>query len=258
MSQQLLHIPEPCAENWNAMTPTSAGRHCAACAKTVVDFTQKTDAEMLALLAQAAGGTCGRFRAGQLARPLVPPEAASRWRSWVAALLAFGGLGAATLKAGAQVPAYQHGGAPGPAAVGGPGTRPAAGALAAKPAAGSLLTDTVAVVEGVVCDAKCEPLPGVTVVIKNTTHGTATDSEGRFQLALESGEPAVQLVFSSVGFIRQEHTVTIRPGSPARLEVPLEEDVMGLADISYRPPWPWHPRALYYWGRYQATRLFRR
>jgi hypothetical protein len=60
------------------MTPASGGRHCAACQKTVVDFTQKTDAEILAALRQAAGQTCGRLRPDQVGRPLVAPTAAPR------------------------------------------------------------------------------------------------------------------------------------------------------------------------------------
>ncbi|WP_161599605.1 hypothetical protein [Hymenobacter nivis] len=67
-----VHIPTPCAESWAAMTPRGPGRHCAACQKTVVDFTQKTDGEILAMLKQATGRTCGRFYADQLSRPLVP------------------------------------------------------------------------------------------------------------------------------------------------------------------------------------------
>lgn len=234
------------------MRPVGTGRHCAACQKTVIDFTQQTDTEILAYLARAAGNTCGRFRAGQVGRPLQLPEARGRWRRWLAALLAVGSLRAMSLRAAAQVPTYATGSTP-VATVPAPGELPAAG----PPVAGHLPIDTVAVVQGVVCDTKCVPLPGVTVVIKNTTRGTTTDLEGKFRLALEPDESAVQLVFSSVGFIRQEHTVTIRPGSPARLEVPLEEDAVGLADISFRPPWPWHPRALYYWGRYWITRPFR-
>ena len=114
------------------MTPTPTGRHCAACQKTVVDFTQKTDAEILAYLAGAAGPACGRFRAGQLARPLqvaTPGGAAPRWRAWLAALVAAGGaLGAG--RAAAQTTGsgyFSAGPTPTPAA------QPAAPAAAALP-----------------------------------------------------------------------------------------------------------------------------
>lgn len=86
-----LHLPRPCAESWAAMTPTGSGRHCAACQKTVVDFTHKTDAEILAYLRQAGTGkTCGRFRATQVARPLHPAQPTprpARWQAWLAGLL---------------------------------------------------------------------------------------------------------------------------------------------------------------------------
>jgi hypothetical protein len=86
-----IHIPQPCTESWEAMTPTGAGRHCAACQKTVVDFTWKTDAEILAYLASASGETCGRFRREQVSKTLVtisPKPPVSRWQLWLASLLA--------------------------------------------------------------------------------------------------------------------------------------------------------------------------
>ena len=84
-----LSLPTPCSESWTAMTPIGAGRHCGTCQKTVVDFTQQTDAELLAYFQQASPGqTCGRFRPAQLGRPLaahpVPPQ---RWQLWLAGLL---------------------------------------------------------------------------------------------------------------------------------------------------------------------------
>ncbi|WP_022825822.1 hypothetical protein [Hymenobacter norwichensis] len=67
------------------MTPAAQGRHCAACDKVVLDFTQKTDAEILALLKRTTA-PCGRFRADQLGRPLLtPPVPTPRWRTWLAA-----------------------------------------------------------------------------------------------------------------------------------------------------------------------------
>ncbi|MBA2480468.1 MAG: hypothetical protein H0V44_07380 [Planctomycetes bacterium] len=35
----LPHISKPCHEHWDGMTPATGGRHCDACAKTVVDLT---------------------------------------------------------------------------------------------------------------------------------------------------------------------------------------------------------------------------
>ena len=87
-----LTVLQPCHENWTTMTPAAQGRHCAACNKVVVDFTQKTDAEILVLL-QRTAAPCGRFRADQLNRPLLPPPVpAPRWQTWLAATAAVLGL----------------------------------------------------------------------------------------------------------------------------------------------------------------------
>ena len=92
MDKTYIQVATPCHESWDAMTPTGTGRHCAACAKVVVDFTQQTDAEILAYLRQVngSGKTCGRFRAGQLGRPLwvaLPALPTARWQLWLAGLL---------------------------------------------------------------------------------------------------------------------------------------------------------------------------
>ena len=69
MYKAFINIPQPCAESWAVMTPAGTGRHCASCKKTVVDFSQKSTAEILAYLTQPGyENACGRFRAGQVAQ----------------------------------------------------------------------------------------------------------------------------------------------------------------------------------------------
>lgn len=67
-----IHIPEPCGENWEAMSPVAdtSARHCDSCAKNVVDFTGFTDAQTHAYMRESKGKLCGRFRPDQLGRPL--------------------------------------------------------------------------------------------------------------------------------------------------------------------------------------------
>ena len=52
-------------------------------------------------------------------------------------------------------------------------------------------------ISGVVRDEKGEPLPGVTVLIKGTTVGNATDIDGRFSINVPGG--VTQLLFSFIG-----------------------------------------------------------
>jgi len=63
-------------------------------------------------------------------------------------------------------------------------------------------TEQAIVVKGTVTDNKGEILPGVSVVVKGTTIGTAADSEGKFSLSVPSSNAV--LVFSYIGYITQE------------------------------------------------------
>ncbi|AII52201.1 energy transducer TonB [Hymenobacter sp. APR13] len=82
---------QPCSENWQQMTPTAQGRHCASCQRTVFDFTDKTQADLEAARAASPDGRlCGRFRAEQLAPP---PRLRPRLRRFLVALVLVCGLG---------------------------------------------------------------------------------------------------------------------------------------------------------------------
>jgi iron complex outermembrane receptor protein len=64
-------------------------------------------------------------------------------------------------------------------------------------------------VTGTVTDAtEGEPLPGVTVLVKGTTTGTATDINGKYTLSVD---PNATLVFSYVGFESQE--IVVQPNT---------------------------------------------
>ena len=66
-----VQIPEPCNENWNSMLPNAEGKFCTSCSKTVVDFSNKTDLEILVILHKKKGeNVCGHFRKTQINRPL--------------------------------------------------------------------------------------------------------------------------------------------------------------------------------------------
>jgi TonB-linked SusC/RagA family outer membrane protein len=80
-------------------------------------------------------------------------------------------------------------------------------------------------VSGRVTSAKGEPLPGVTVLVRGTSNGTSTGVDGTFSLTVP--EYSV-LVFSSVGFTRQEVAVT---GASASLSVTLVDDTQALKEV---------------------------
>lgn len=251
-----LRIANPCHESWAAMTPTSTGRHCAACQKTVVDFSQKTDAEILAALRQAAGETCGRLRADQLHRPLVVPTTAPRWRAWLGAALAAGSVLSAS-KASAQASSRHTSGRP--ASVASQPTNRANDIVTGAPML--LLDNEPAVLRGTVIDSTShDPIPGVSVLIKGTTTVVSTDASGAFSLSAAAGSAPVHLVFSSIGYISEERAVM--PGQPISVALAADTRMLGglevvvVGGIAQRP-WPWHPRRFFNWSKYWITRPFR-
>lgn len=92
-------IQKPCTEDWGKMSPESAekaDRHCQVCCKTVVDFSKKSNTEIVDFLqTNSDKKVCGRFKSEQL----VPPAGSraekknSRYRIFFAALVfVFGGM----------------------------------------------------------------------------------------------------------------------------------------------------------------------
>lgn len=280
------------------MTPTATGRHCAACAKTVVDFTLKTDTEILAYLTKAAGTQiCGRFVAEQLNRPLLPAFASApmmRWQAWLAAAVALWSLretfGA---PAQAQTPTEwraRYWGGPVPAAPPAEAQEVAAAELGvplpmatSSAGAGPSTVGGRLVVRGVVRDAATnQPLPGVVVFMAGLSSNVSTDREGNFYLALAARQPnhsRPELAFQMPGY---QHQQCVVPTAGNRLEVYLSADqratgvevvaqaaniqktimlggaISAVVVYDRRHPWPWHPRLFYHWSKYWLTRPFHR
>ena len=81
-------------------------------------------------------------------------------------------------------------------------------------------------VSGRVTDQKSgDGLPGVTVLLKNTTNGVSTDSNGAYSLSVP--ETGGTLVFSSVGMTTQERAI----GTESQIAVALETDTKQLTEV---------------------------
>lgn len=80
-------------------------------------------------------------------------------------------------------------------------------------------------IKGKVTDEGDVPLPGVTVLIKGTTMGTATDADGNYQLAVPDGE--VTLVFTMVGMESREVAV----GARTEINVTMVADVAEMDEV---------------------------
>ncbi|WP_157963129.1 mucoidy inhibitor MuiA family protein [Algoriphagus litoralis] len=84
---------------------------------------------------------------------------------------------------------------------------------------------TPGTVSGVVMDEFGDPLSGTTVLVKGTTLGTVTDTEGRYSLTLPAN--AQSLLFSFIGYASQEVQIQGR----SNLSVSLIEDTQMLQEV---------------------------
>ncbi|GAA4003867.1 TonB-dependent receptor [Hymenobacter fastidiosus] len=80
-------------------------------------------------------------------------------------------------------------------------------------------------VQGQVTGSDNAPVPGATVVVKGTTNGTATDSNGNFTLTLPDANAT--LIVSAIGFITQEINLQGR----TQVSISLQTDVKALDEV---------------------------
>lgn len=195
------------------MKPAEQGRFCLSCQKTVVDFSNMTDRQLLEYFSSYSGNTCGRFHKDQLNRDIVAGvRKPNRWYKYI--LNAFVPALLIANKSSAQGSAKLTGDT----------------VVCVKPDPREVKEIPVMLgriapperrpypVEGRVVDDKGNPLPGASVVLKGANRGTTTDAEGKFKLMVPLDKPAI-LQFSYVGFEWKE--VKVEAGSREKSSVVL-------------------------------------
>lgn len=83
-------------------------------------------------------------------------------------------------------------------------------------------------ITGTVVDEKGLAIPGVTVLVKGTTVGSATDSEGKFNLQLPETSTLPQLIFSFIGMKTKE--VELVKGK-TNYKIVMEDEAQKLEDV---------------------------
>ena len=81
------------------------------------------------------------------------------------------------------------------------------------------------VVTGTIRDAGGQPIPGVTILIKNSVKGTISDGKGKFSLTVPNENTV--LVFSSIGYETQEVAVRLAK----HLSITMTESVAQIGDV---------------------------
>ncbi|QCX40970.1 SusC/RagA family TonB-linked outer membrane protein [Aureibaculum algae] len=80
-------------------------------------------------------------------------------------------------------------------------------------------------ISGIVKDSNGVPLPGASVIEKNTTNGTITDFDGEFSIKVASKNSI--LLVSFIGY----SNIEIKIGSQTKINVQLEEDAQNLNEV---------------------------
>lgn len=209
MAQQLqIEIPSACHENWQNMNERANGRYCGSCQKTVVDFTNMSDAALADHFRNYTGGTCGRFNNDQLNRVLALPRKplpGLRYFFTMTLPALFWSVKSAAQTAAlpeVQVATPQRSAA-----------QPAEAAAAKRQ------------VSGVVFDENGAPIPFATVTESGTRNAVTADANGVFQIRLLQGRDG--LTISSSGYLthtmQREH---VTAGAPIRVELTRRAGVL--------------------------------
>ena len=88
-------------------------------------------------------------------------------------------------------------------------------------------TPVAVTVQGRVASETGEVLPGVNVLVKGTSNGTATNSNGNYALTIPDEQAGGTLIFSYIGYASQE----VKMGSQTLINVTLVADSKSLGDV---------------------------
>lgn len=236
MKKQIyLHIPEPCHENWDAMTPVQQGRFCKSCSKAVVDFSNMSDKQILELLSKASGSTCGRFRTEQLERPMVKeiPPMLKPYKFLLSAFIPAmitSAIGNAQGKLTGKVAATHR---PVCTAVTGDTI------VSVRQTQGEVIQQSTREkrITGKMTDELNHPLPGAIISVKGNDGEAVANSEGEFELIV-SNHSTIDLEASYVGY--ETKKLKIGKNSNGHITLRMKTMVSEMISINddYFPPLP--------------------
>jgi hypothetical protein len=207
-----LSIPLPCSEKWEEFLPDKDGAFCQHCCKTIVDFTQMSDDEVIQFFFKKPSNACGRFREDQMRLytktavhietgfPLLKAGILS-----LIMLLINDRLNAQTLPK-EQVEVTQT----------------------TDQTIHENQTEPTFTIKGVVREKDGNlPMPGANVLLKGTEKGIATDVDGKFEFPQKLKDGDV-LVFTFIGYKTQEFVVTRVGLVDISLDVDLDMEMLDM------------------------------
>lgn len=186
-------VPEPCSENWNKMHSLPGGRFCDNCEKTVVDFSQMTDNELVRYFEKNNQQLCGRFRSDQLNKEIEFPRVPNSFQKLksiaaiAAGLLAWNPAPAQTILPQENISIVKK-------------TKDTKGEKDKLKNPNATFSKNK--LKGIVKDENGETLIGVNILLEKNK-GTTTDIDGKFELEIPSDWESFDITFSYVGYETQ-------------------------------------------------------
>jgi TonB-dependent SusC/RagA subfamily outer membrane receptor len=187
-----LSIPGPCHQNWNEMTPTQQGRFCNSCAKQVVDFSTMSDTQVLHYFSSIKNeNVCGRAYPDQLERAITMPKEHKKklfwyWNYITMLFLFFSKTNTVKAQGGIKVVVESKHDA----------------AQQDRITKGEIAVNTNRIIKGKIIDEAGQPLAGVSVIIKDSKHGTIADTNGFYSISANTQKDILKI--SAVGFVSKE------------------------------------------------------
>lgn len=164
-----ISIASPCRQNWLTMDQQEGSRFCNSCQKSVIDFTTKTNLEIIDLLNNSTSSVCGRLTNKQLSElnnyTLSIPKHNS-WLKYIGVLALGGSIFVQDAKALTVKPKIEVNSSVG------------------KVILPKELTAKIHQVYGIVVDDNDQPMVGIYVTIENTKLFAITDKKGRYTIKL--------------------------------------------------------------------------
>lgn len=209
------------------MSPTEKGRFCAVCTKEVVDFTKKSDEEIVAHVKNADDKTCGVFLPSQLHEPSQLKLSKSPWefrlKKWMVSSLAMVGLFSLSKQSSAQK----------------------MGKIAIRGDVAVVedhnTTTQESVVYGQVLDSEGKPVSGAHVSVYYEGEfiaDTTTIANGAFRFVIPPGKVLngkIDLYASSFRKYKEVSGLQLKQRN-TRIQLRLEEEIMIMGEIAYVDP----------------------
>lgn len=207
MKKIFLSIPEPCHEDWDQMITCEKGKFCNSCQKTVIDFTNMSDRQLAAFFKNAPASLCGQIHTDQLNRFIDIPRKRIPWVRYFfqftlpAFLIFFKAYSQKNLRYTTFVEKTSS-----------------KNIKSEEPE-----TKSFRKIEGTITDTSGEPIPYVTIKLKNSTGVTTSDASGKFFIQTTGQSPV--LLLTAIGYEAQQ--IEVKSPEPLHIIMTIKNSVMG-------------------------------